>query len=214
MPSMAFKLGLYDGVCTIADAKRRGDFGLGQFAALDGELIVSGGEFYRARADGTVALADDDEQLCFTQLCFYEPATQIVLRQEMDQATFEHFLPVQFPPFNYYCAFKIEGVFAQIVPTAPPRLDKPYPTFVDAIKLRKSFLQNQVRGCVVGLFSPAFTASFGVPGFHYHFLSEDRTSAGHVTSFTISKGTMSAAHLRSVELALPNSQAYQNAALS
>jgi acetolactate decarboxylase len=214
MPSMAFKLGLYDGICTIREARRHGDFGMGQFAALDGELIVCGGEFYRARCDGSVAPADDDAELCFTQLCFYEAETKLSIPQEMDQPAFERFLPGQSPFCNLFCAFQLEGLFVQVVPTAPPPVDKPYPPFADAVKLRKSFPRSQVRGSMVGLFSPAFTASFGIPGFHYHFLSEDRASAGHVTSFTVSEGTVTTARLRGVELSLPNSPAYESAVLS
>jgi alpha-acetolactate decarboxylase len=92
MPSMAFKLGLYDGVSTIRQAKKHGDFGTGQFAALDGELIVHGGEFYRARIDGSVRLADDDDQLCFAQLCFYDAEKKLNISQKMDQPSFERVL--------------------------------------------------------------------------------------------------------------------------
>lgn len=50
LPSM-----LYDWITTIREARSRGDFGVGQFSALDGELIVADGAFDRARADAGVA---------------------------------------------------------------------------------------------------------------------------------------------------------------
>jgi acetolactate decarboxylase len=100
------------------------------------------------------------------------------------------------------------------VPTAPPAVRKPYPPFADAVKLRKSFPRSNVRGSIVGFFSPAFTASFGIPGFHYHFISDDHSSGGHVTSFVISEATLSAAHIRQTVLALPATPDYESVVLS
>jgi acetolactate decarboxylase len=214
MPSMAFKLGLYDGVSTIKEAKKHGDFGTGQFAALDGELIVHGGEFYRARFDGSVRLADDDDQLCFAQLCFYDAEKKLSISQKMDQPSFERVLGTQFPFGNLFCAFQIEGFFTEVVPTSPPRVEKPYPPFADAVKLRKPFPRSNILGSVVGFFSPAFTADSGIPGFHYHFISEDKTSGGHVISFVLSEGELSTAHIRGITLTLPSTTDYENVRLS
>ena len=214
MPSMAFKLGVYDGVCTVGDVKRHGDFGTGQFAALDGELIVKGGEFYRARVDGSVTIARDDDTLCFAQLCHYEAEATFSIDQQQDQPAFEALLRSQFPSRNLFCAFQIDGRFAQIVPTAPPAVSKPYPPFTEAIKLRKAFPASNIDGTIVGFFSPAFTASFGIPGFHYHFVSDDRSSAGHVTSFVVAQGRLSAARIRQTVLELPTTAEYANVVLN
>ncbi|MBA3390836.1 MAG: acetolactate decarboxylase, partial [Rubrobacter sp.] len=44
--------GKYDGDVSFAELADRGDFGLGTFDALDGEMIALDGDFYGVRADG------------------------------------------------------------------------------------------------------------------------------------------------------------------
>ena len=116
MPSMAFKLGLYEGVATIRGARKHGNFGVGQFAGLDGELIVLAGDFYHARSDGSVRLADDDDELCFAQLCFYAASQTWNISEPMDMHAFETYLASVMPFPNFFWAFHISGYFANVAP--------------------------------------------------------------------------------------------------
>ena len=52
--------GVYQGAARIATLREHGDFGLGTFEGLDGELVALDGGFLRARADGSVSEAPDD----------------------------------------------------------------------------------------------------------------------------------------------------------
>ena len=44
--------GNYEGDVSFAELQARGDFGLGTFDALDGEMIALDGDFYQVKADG------------------------------------------------------------------------------------------------------------------------------------------------------------------
>ena len=46
--------GVYGSVATVGSVTKHGDFGLGTFAALDGELILLDGVVYQAAFDGVV----------------------------------------------------------------------------------------------------------------------------------------------------------------
>lgn len=215
MPSMAFMKGLYQGITTIKEARKHGNFGVGQFAALDGELIVTGGLFYRATSDGKVRLADDADELCFAQLCFYNPEQEPrTVPANSTLATFESFLQSVYPFDNAFCAFRITGTFAEVVPTSPPKLQEPYPPFAQAKTLRKSFPQSNSQGTMVGYYSPPFAAGVGVPGFHFHFISRDCQSGGHVEEFTLADGSVNAERVFKCTLALPRTHAYQTCVLS
>ena len=50
--------GVYDGEMTIGELLTHGDFGLGTFDALDGELLVLDGEAHQLHADGGARRAD------------------------------------------------------------------------------------------------------------------------------------------------------------
>ncbi len=45
--------GVYEGETTIADLLAHGDFGLGTFNELDGEMIAFSSQVYQLRADGS-----------------------------------------------------------------------------------------------------------------------------------------------------------------
>jgi len=213
MPSMAFKTGLYDGVSTIREARAHGDFGVGQFSALDGELIVSEGAFYRARADGSVRLADDTDELCFVQLCFYHPRQSWDAPANIDDQSFGAFLDQVLSFRNSFRAFRITGTFAKVVPTSPPALTKPYPRFDAVGALRKSFPVANIKGRIVGYYSPVFTEDVGIPGYHFHFISDNRSSGGHVTSFSLTSGQVDAVRVDDFALSLPTTTAYETCVL-
>jgi acetolactate decarboxylase len=214
IPSMAFMKGLYQGLTTIKEARNHGNFGVGQFAALDGELIVTHGGFYRATSDGKVRLADDADELCFAQLCYYNPQQKPwTVPANSPLAAFESFLPDVFPFNNDFCAFRITGRFAGVVPTSPPLLQEPFPSFAQAKTLRKSFPRTDIEGTMVGYYSPPFAGSVGVPGFHFHFISDDRSSGGHVEEFTLAEGSVSAERIEKFKLTLPDTRAYRTCVL-
>lgn len=205
---MVFKTGFYDAVTTVRQARKHGDFGVGQSAALDGELTVVDGAFYHAKSDGSVQLADEDSELCFAQLCFYLPEAEWEVTAGVTDQTFGQFLSSKISFANSFCAFRITGTFDQIVPTAPPAVEKPYPPFSGVGALRKSFPATNIAGRMVGYYSPVFSADTGIPGYHFHFISDDRRSSGHVTSFTLSTGHVDAARINEYSLRLPESAEY------
>src|SRR5688572_25432858 len=52
--------GVYQGVVSVGTVRQHGDFGLGTFDDLDGEMVLLDGTVYRVRGDGSVDHADDD----------------------------------------------------------------------------------------------------------------------------------------------------------
>ncbi len=54
--------GVYEGNTTIADLLTHGDFGLGTFNELDGELIAFSSEVYQLRADGSARKARGEQR--------------------------------------------------------------------------------------------------------------------------------------------------------
>ncbi len=54
--------GVYEGSTTIADLLKHGDFGLGTFNELDGELIAFSSQVYQLRADGSARKAQPEQE--------------------------------------------------------------------------------------------------------------------------------------------------------
>ena len=64
--------GVYDGETTYGELKRHGDFGIGTFNGLDGEMIGLEGKFYQIKTDGIAYLFDDSMKTPFATVTFFE----------------------------------------------------------------------------------------------------------------------------------------------
>ena len=74
---------------------------------------------------------------------------------------------------------RVDGLFD----TVHARAVHPVPQgtrLLDAAKTELEFHFSGVEGTLVGLWSPEYSSSFSVPGYHFHFISKDRTKGGHV----------------------------------
>ena len=65
--------GVYDGSMTYGELRRHGDFGLGTFNALDGEMVAFDGEFYQIKSDGIAYPVADEQRTPFATVLFFQP---------------------------------------------------------------------------------------------------------------------------------------------
>ena len=65
--------GNYEGDVSFAELEAYGDFGLGTFDALDGEMIGLDGYFYQVKADGRAYGVDERMKTPFAVVTFFEP---------------------------------------------------------------------------------------------------------------------------------------------
>ena len=79
----AINRGVYDGSVTIADLKRHGDFVLGTFSGIDGELVGLNGKYYQIGAQGKINPADDTWTTPYATVTFFKP----------DKVTSGNFIP-------------------------------------------------------------------------------------------------------------------------
>ncbi|MCP8318695.1 MAG: acetolactate decarboxylase, partial [Candidatus Methylarchaceae archaeon HK01B] len=64
--------GAYDGNMTYGELKKHGDFGLGTFNGLDGEMAGLDGTFYQVKDDGIAYPVDDSIKTPFALVTFFE----------------------------------------------------------------------------------------------------------------------------------------------
>src|SRR5438552_12381617 len=73
----ALLAGAYDGDMTFGELRRHGDFGLGTFNALDGEMIALDGGYYQITADGAVRPVRDDMRTPFAVVTQFQPSMSV-----------------------------------------------------------------------------------------------------------------------------------------
>ena len=206
-PINALVEGIYEERLPYSEIKRHGDFGLGTFDSLDGEMIMLDGEIYQITADGRVHWREEAALTPFACVTFYQPATYDEL---IDPSTYEEFLAWLeglLPSSNIFYAIRIEGKFSYIKVRSVPKQDS-YKPLVEVTKDQPVFEYTDVEGTLAGFFTPSFLSSLSVPGLHLHFLSSDFRRGGHLLECHSNVIRAGIQFIDSVELGLPMSLDY------
>ncbi|WP_128546835.1 acetolactate decarboxylase [Larkinella soli] len=181
----ALQAGVFDGNLPFGRLKTKGDFGLGTFNRLDGELVIDQGNRYRVRFDGTVKDVSDLDTTSFVVVKFFKPDTTFTVNTP---ATRLDSLQKQIAgalPANQLYAIRIKGRFPTVTARAPAPAAKPFPTLTEHL-MRNQYLFNltNTSGVAVGFLVPKYMEKTNPPGFHFHYLSDDRKTGGHVLDLT------------------------------
>jgi acetolactate decarboxylase len=197
--------GNYDGEVSFAELEAYGDFGLGTFDALDGEMIGLDGAFYQVKADGRAYEVDERAKTPFAVVTFFEPREIRQLADLMNYAALRaHLDEIVAGDVTTCHAVRVDGHFRYVKTRSVPRQHKPYPPLVEAVKHQPTFEFHDVRGCLVGFRFPDYVGGLNVSGYHFHFITEDRSAGGHLLECEISRGELRVDHESDLNLELPD----------
>ena len=172
--------GIYDGDMTFGELREHGDFGLGTFDALDGEMVEVDHQVYQVKADGIAYRVDDAMKSPFSVVTFFESDRTASSDTVMDCTQLEGFLDSLLPTKNIPYAIRITGTFAYLKTRSVPRQTEPYPPLIEVLENLPIFEFQDVTGVMLGFRLPGYMEGVNAPGYHFHFLTEDRTAGGHV----------------------------------
>jgi len=209
--SGALVRGVYQRAVSVEVLKQHGDFGLGTFDDLDGEMAVLEGRVYQARADGTVREVPDSATAPFAVITRFEAdatgqiscvgnLSELVARCDQDRES-----------DNLFFAIRIDGHFDYVHTRAVRATNKP---LAQAAAVQPEFRFGQVDGTLVGIWSPVFSSAFSVPGYHFHFLSSDREKGGHLLDCSGRDLEIQVERLSEFHISLPESEEFLKADLS
>lgn len=211
--SAALVEGLYQGAVQVSRLLRHGDFGLGTFIDLDGEMVVLDGVCYQVSSTGSVAVVEGNRLIPYA----------VVTRFRADFAQNVHQLN-SFQELvgvcdglresnNVFYAFRIDGKFSLV----KTRVMKPVAEgtgLKTAASGQEEFLFAEQQGTLIGLWSPGFAGSFSVPGYHFHFLSNDRQRGGHVLESKTLTVTVTGCAMNEMHVSLPETEEFLKADLT
>jgi acetolactate decarboxylase len=202
-PVNAIAEGLLEQNVPLAEIKQHGDFGLGTFNDLDGEMVLLDGVVYQITGDGRVAVIEDEKTMTpFACVTSYKPISHDEMNMELAYDDFLDWLVRLLPSPNLFYALRIEGKFTSIRARSVPKQEN-YRRLTEVAREQTLFEFNDVSGTLVGFFTPNFMASFSVPGLHLHFLSADFQSGGHLLECRPNKIRVGVQFINRLELSLP-----------
>lgn len=172
--------GVFEGDLTFKELKRHGNFGLGTFNDLDGEMIGLDNKFYQIKADGKVCPVNDSQITPFAVVTFFEPDSTVLSKQPLDYNQLKQYIDNLLPTKNIFYAIKIDGIFKYIKTRSVPRQERPYPGIADIIKNQPVFEFEDTRGTMVGFRLPEYMNGINLSGYHFHFITADKKAGGHI----------------------------------
>ncbi|MBF0472169.1 MAG: acetolactate decarboxylase [Nitrospirae bacterium] len=178
--------GGFEGTTTFDQLRKLGDFGLGTFNELDGEMIALDGEFLQIRSDGSVHKAVDSWTTPFAVVKrFKADSTYEIVGNPLDYEGLMDYIDEKLPNKNLPYAIKITGTFSYIKSRSVPKQKQPYPRLEEAIKHQAIFEFRDISGTMVGFRFPEYLNGINVAGYHFHFITNDKLGGGHIIDVKI-----------------------------
>jgi len=195
--------GNYDGDVTFDELAKSGDFGLGTLDALDGEMVALDGAFYQVRADGRAYPVGGRTRTPFAVVTFFEPGPPQELEGPLDLAGLCSVVDGLIGETDGCCAVRVDGSFERVRTRSVPRQRRPYPPLAEVVEGQPTFELAGVGGSLVGFRFPDYARGLNVPGYHFHFITEDRAAGGHVLALRLVGGELRVDREADLRLELP-----------
>jgi acetolactate decarboxylase len=210
--SGALVAGVYSSAVSVKGILEHGDFGLGTFANLDGEMVILDGRVYQVQGSGQVSEAPPEAGAPFAVVTRFSPEVDVELEPMANFSELQKRCDAIRTSGNIFYAFRLDGKFNRVRTRAvkPPQKGG---RLIDAAKAQSEFHFTDVIGTLVGLWSPGFSSTFSISGYHFHFLSEDRTEGGHLLECETGSIRLQMEPLTDFHLALPETESFLKADL-
>jgi acetolactate decarboxylase len=211
----ALMQGVFDGIQPVAELKKHGDFGIGTFDALDGEMIMLDGIVYQAKADGHIYRVPDGLTTPFATVTYFDRDVTVTTGSPMNFTLFVSTMADRLPSKNMVYAVRMQGTFPSFRVRSEPPQQKPYPALTEALQNQSVYSYTNTTGSVVGFYTPVFFEGLNVAGYHLHYISDDRQTGGHVLDFIVPANTSVEYDITpEFDMVLPTTGAFTGADLS
>ena len=107
----ALSEGVYDGEVTFDELGKHGDFGIGTFNGLDGEMIGFDGKFYQIRVDGVAYPVPGSMMTPFAVVTFFDADKTETTGDVMTLEDIKQLILKEVETENVFYAVKITGIF-------------------------------------------------------------------------------------------------------
>jgi acetolactate decarboxylase len=204
----ALSTGVYEGKTTFKELRENGNFGLGTVNSLDGEMVGLDGKFYQIKSNGVASIIPDAMTSPFAVVTFFKSQKLIKLEGQMNYQQLQQSLDKRLPTKNYPYAIRIQGNFPYLKFRSVPKQSPPYPPLADAVKKQSIFELKNVNGTLVGFRTPNYMQGVNVSGYHFHFITTDRKTGGHILEGQFQNAKVEINALSNVKINLPETSEF------
>lgn len=205
--------GIYDGSTTIAELLEHGDFGVGTFNHLDGEMVVNEGVCFHLFSSGEAREASPDDLTPFAAVTIFEADTTFQVRTPTSKTDLVAQIDERLSSENLFYGIRVTGSFATVASRTATRQEAPYRPLPEATATEAERTFTSTSGVLIGFRTPDYEQGISVAGYHLHFLNDQRTGGGHAFDFLLEKGVVEICTVSELRLSLPTSGPFLTADL-
>jgi len=195
----ALRAGKYDGTYDVRNLTKHGDFGLGTYNGLDGEMVVLGGHMYQINAFGEAKAPRAETKTPFAFVTYFHPARTFNISSSMTSKQVQAEIDKRFP--TGFLAIHISGQLTGLQSRSFAPQQKPYQPFAKIGDRQSMLPYGKTAGDLVGFRMPATVGTLSVPGYHFHFISTNRKHGGHVLAYGVQSGKVELMPIKGIDKA-------------
>jgi len=159
-------------------------------------------------------IIDDSMKTPFSVVTYFEADQTVELDGPLDCEQLKIYLDSLLPTENIPYAIKITGTFNEILTRSVPRQEKPYPPLTDVLETQPTFEHRIIEGVMLGFRLPDYMDVVNAPGYHFHFVTADRKSGGHVLECGVQGATAEIDYMDEWHMVLPGDDAFYQVEMS
>ena len=213
----ALMLGYTKSVISVSELLKHGDIGLGTFEDVAGEMIVLDARCYQAKSDGSVCEADKETGIPFCAVSFMEKQREVELKNVTGIDQLKQFLDMSIDEafsLNSMHIIRVDGLFNKVSARSVDALKAQHMELKTILeKNQQTFGFENIKGTLVCIYFPDYMDGINAPGWHLHFISDDRKHGGHVFDINLQQGTAAFCKITSIEIKFPETAEFDTYAL-
>lgn len=202
-----------EGIAPLAILEDNGDFGIGTFDSLDGEMVMLDGTIYKVKGDLSVVVPPKTDTTPLAMVTEFKTDFSEVLKKDYTSGELEKYILSKLPNPSLIYAIKVTGQLKEISGRSAYPCTKPYKDIATVFKtkINNHKWPGPMKATIVGFWFPDYFKSkcgttgksqqekptihqklyaVNMPGFHFHFIDKDKKTGGHLYSTKILKGAV------------------------
>lgn len=157
-----------------------GDFGLGTFNYVDGEMACTDNNFIRIPVSGKAHHADPAAETFFAVVKFFNADAKSEQISSLDINAIKAYLNEMITDTSKPVAIKITGTFSSATTRSVHKQTEPFKSLEEIVTNQVTFDLENVQATIVGYWFPKYMDGVNFPGYHFHFLTKDLKRGGHL----------------------------------
>jgi len=194
--------GLLEGTASINDLLEHGDLGIATLTGSDGEVIFVDGKAYHANEHKEFIELTGDEMTPYATVTKFKADSSFKTSNKNQEEVFDE-VKKQMTSENMFSAVKISGTFKKMHVRMMPGQEPPYTRLIDSARRQPEETRENIKGSIVGFFTPELFHGIGSAGFHIHFANDDRDFGGHILDFEVDDVTVEIQNFETFEQHFP-----------